>query len=93
MLKQKAIYVHRHPWALSKSGPISGGFNVIETSCAEQLIVYNFARMSVSLRSDVDFCVLQCPHFVIMFGNRDGSVHILLYFVTVTVLSIFCYVW
>jgi hypothetical protein len=64
------------------------GIGVIETWCAEQLTVCNFARVSVSLRSDVDFCVLQCPHFV-MFGNRDGSVHtLLLCLVTVTVLSL-----
>jgi len=64
-----------------------GGGVVIETWCAEQIIVYNFARLSTSLRADVDFCVLQCPHFI-MFGNGDGSVHILLCLVTVTVQSL-----
>jgi hypothetical protein len=49
------------------------GGDVIEMWCAEQLMVYNLARVSVSLRSDVGFCVLQCPHFVIMFGNSHGS--------------------
>ena len=49
----------------------------------------------LSLRYDVDFCGLQCPHFVTTFGNRDGSVHtLLLCLVTVTVLSVLCYyVW
>jgi len=36
-------------------------------------MVCNLARVSVSLRSNVGFCALHCPHFVIMFSNRHGS--------------------